>query len=1363
MKKTTYKQTGMGVHKFTNYKTMDPRHVERLLRDAWLNLDVSEDDIYNPLEVIPRAYEEEPHLFLTWIMSNPYYLSMFCKEILNVAVFPTQALMLQELWTHKFPILLGSRGLSKCVSGDTNIITNKGFIRIRDLVGSITPGERIHKDVKILGENGFTDLDYCWNNGLTKTKKINTRHGYSIEGTFDHPLRVVSDGKIIWKELQDIKEKDYIVIDRKSEWHEADDESITEDVAYKCGLNLDLPEWVWRVSKEKTASLISGIFDSNSVVRKIGEIVLSSYSNNIIKNVQILLLKFGIISSIRKKLDRKNNCDYYRLKIFGENLNKFQESIGFRINSKRDRLRHLCNNIKTVDLPDLPDYLIKNTDYFYDIVSTIEDSECVTYDVHLKTDHSFISNGFISHNTFTLSLYALLRAILLPGRKIVCVGAAFRQSKILFEYMEQMWRNAPILRDMIGQGKRDDQIIKHDSALWSFLIGDSRVHASPLGDGSTIRGMRANDTLVEEFACLERNTIIQTDIGLVKIKDYFNNSITDLLNKDNKFERPDKFYQTPFTDVYKITTQNGYSFKCSSIHQVWTSEGWKLAKDLTKDDWLEMDTNDYFPSRYISKDGTTINEDMGWLLGLLISEGTNTVRGLISVTNTSEKLIDEVKSRLNMDWKVHTKEEYMDKRGWKCRKCYNIYTNNVKVRETLSELGMGYVTSHKKEIPWCILQSPRSVVIEFLKGLYAGDGTGYRYTEKGRKRVGIAYYSVSEELVNQLQILLLKFGITCTKGIKNNKLSKNPQWMLTCRGDNAAKLFELLNLEKWEELLKDAKYLIRKPSITEKNGKYIFESYRLNKHVYLGSFDNLEDGHKAFEDFWKQAKPAFRVKFVEKLPEQDVLYDFHMPETHSFIGNGFIQHNSINRHIFENVVAGFGIVSANPVDNMKRQAEKAMREQLGMEPEVEDIRVESQANQTILSGTAYYQFNHFYEYFKKYRDIIRSKGDVTKLQEIVGDEALNKDFNWKDYCIIRIPYDLTQAGYFDPAQLSRNRINTLPSNFLAEYGACFPADSDGFFKRSMIERCTPSDKNTIMIGDEKVDFITRLSGNPHSRYIYAIDPASEQDNFAIVILELFETHKRIVYCWTTNKKKHRKQITHNKTTEHNYWAFCVKKVRHLMQLFPCAGIAIDSQGGGNALREAFADSDKLGKGEVQIWPVINPGKPEYSDTQEGLHIITMCNFASNEWLSNAYFNTKKDFEEQILIFPSFDGATLGLSQQDLSDEDSFLEGGILDTLENIILEIEELKTELTCIMHTKSTSGRDQFTVPDMTSVDGKKTRVKKDRATALIMANSLARTIQRDTHKFEYEGPKPNENQNLLYVNNPYFNKALSDAYSIY
>ena len=83
------------------------------------------------------------------------------------------------------------------------------------------------------------------------------------------------------------------------------------------------------------------------------------------------------------------------------------------------------------------------------------------------------SRGF--GKSFILSLYSLMRALLFQGRKIIIVGAAFRQSKVLFEYMEFIWRNAPILRDIVGANGGP----RKDVDMCRKTIGDSTNTSLP--------------------------------------------------------------------------------------------------------------------------------------------------------------------------------------------------------------------------------------------------------------------------------------------------------------------------------------------------------------------------------------------------------------------------------------------------------------------------------------------------------------------------------------------------------------------------------------------------------------------------------------------------------------------------------------------------------------------------------------------------------------------------------------------------------------------------------------------------------------------------------------------------------------------
>ena len=101
--------------------------------------------------------------------------------------------------------------------------------------------------------------------------------------------------------------------------------------------------------------------------------------------------------------------------------------------------------------------------------------------------------------SFLLALYSVLRCAFFPGTKIVVVGAAFRQSKIIFEYMETIWRSSPILRSIFNG---NDDGPRRDVDRCTLRLGDSWTIAIPMGDGSKIRGLRAHIIIADEFASI---------------------------------------------------------------------------------------------------------------------------------------------------------------------------------------------------------------------------------------------------------------------------------------------------------------------------------------------------------------------------------------------------------------------------------------------------------------------------------------------------------------------------------------------------------------------------------------------------------------------------------------------------------------------------------------------------------------------------------------------------------------------------------------------------------------------------------------------------------------------------------------------
>ena len=135
--------------------------------------------------------------------------------------------------------------------------------------------------------------------------------------------------------------------------------------------------------------------------------------------------------------------------------------------------------------------------------------------------------------------------------------------------------------------------------------------------------------------------------------------------------------------------------------------------------------------------------------------------------------------------------------------------------------------------------------------------------------------------------------------------------------------------------------------------------------------------------------------------------------------------------------------------NVKRLAAEKKAQELGLTLE-EEQREQSKDNQIVLSGTAYYDFNHFATYWKKWKSIIKSGGQLHKLKEIFGEDP-PEDFDWTQYSIIRMPYELLPKGFMDSDQVARSKATVHTGIYQMEYGACFTTDSQGFFKRSLIE------------------------------------------------------------------------------------------------------------------------------------------------------------------------------------------------------------------------------------------------------------------------------------------------------------------------
>jgi len=133
---------------------------------------------------------------------------------------------------HHAYIFAGKFGCGKCITGNSIVFTPLGLRRIEDIVPSSPNGEKTFISTinqPVIDETGIGISEYGYFEKESPTIRIETIDGFSIEGTPEHPVKVIdNDGNLIWKKLQFIEKNDSLAISRS----DILSEFIPEEVSY---------------------------------------------------------------------------------------------------------------------------------------------------------------------------------------------------------------------------------------------------------------------------------------------------------------------------------------------------------------------------------------------------------------------------------------------------------------------------------------------------------------------------------------------------------------------------------------------------------------------------------------------------------------------------------------------------------------------------------------------------------------------------------------------------------------------------------------------------------------------------------------------------------------------------------------------------------------------------------------------------------------------------------------------------------------------------------------------------------------------------------------------------------------------------
>lgn len=195
---------------------------------------------------------------------------------------------------------------------------------------------------------------------------------------------------------------------------------------------------------------------------------------------------------------------------------------------------------------------------------------------------------------------------------------------------------------------------------------------------------------------------------------------------------------------------------------------------------------------------TVLCEDVAYLLGVLTGDGGMN-QGCTILTTANQEILNGITPGLR---KLDCKIKKIPNDDW------SYVIKGQKIHSLTRKLGLRCLSKHKR-IPDLIIQSPKTVLVAFLKGLYDTDG----YIEKTGS---VNYCSASERLSWDVQNALQALGLFSCRTFKPNECAG--AWIVALYGEDAREFRRVIG---FNILLKAARLNSLRPPkhpVRSKNG-----------------------------------------------------------------------------------------------------------------------------------------------------------------------------------------------------------------------------------------------------------------------------------------------------------------------------------------------------------------------------------------------------------------------------------------------------------------------------------------------------------------------------------------------------------------
>ncbi len=435
--------------------------------------------------------------------------------------------------------------------------------------------------------------------------------------------------------------------------------------------------------------------------------------------------------------------------------------------------------------------------------------------------------------------------------------------------------------------------------------------------------------------CIAQDSLVLTDQGIVRIGllgsdtqplDYI--PVDFLVHGIDGAEPASYLYSGGETDTLRITTRLGFSIEVTPEHPLLFVDSfgelrWRRADQLAVKDTLALQRGqrmfgnrtavdfEYQPNSPRDKSSKPVkldclDEEFAYFMGLLIGDGSMRRRNCVVLTSSDESIVAafyKIASRFGL-------RVFRNNEG----RPYDYIIASVQLCQLLERLGLSTDKARTKRIPHSILAAPQEIIAAFLRGLFDTDGTI-------EKRDGvISLSSVSETLIRETQVVLLNFGIVASKSIKRGHYRGEPHisYLLTIAGTEADLFHEMIGFDlERKRARRQIRYRNPNLDVVPHVGALItgavrsiemtraehqrFRDYRSERrrpsYAKLQEMVAILDSHEAYGKPLDQLKGllARHLLFAEIVSierSRAQVYDLTVPGTHSFVANGFVNHNT---------------------------------------------------------------------------------------------------------------------------------------------------------------------------------------------------------------------------------------------------------------------------------------------------------------------------------------------------------------------------------------------------------------------------------------------------------------------------------------